>query len=298
VPAECLLLDASFAVELADERLGELLGGALGRLRAAVPALPVLVAAPEPPPRFVAAAFRAGAADVVDLESLDLPALRGALGRAAAEYRRRRDRQMLIDELRGIVDRFLRELVRAEKRAMELEEQIAPEEAEGESEAPPRVLVVDDEQAVADMLVDHLSRLGLAAETAGTGEQAIERMREARKWKQGFDLAIVDKNLPGMNGLETIARMRELVTSLPTMIMTGYSDEGSAVAAADLGVVGYVLKPFDDVRELAGRVKDAAARYAAERRQRRHLARIKARHKEFLDRYQKITAQLDRLKGG
>jgi AmiR/NasT family two-component response regulator len=79
-------------------------------------------------------------------------------------------------------------------------------------------------------------------------------------------------------------------------MMTGYSDEGSAMAAADLGVVGYVLKPFDDVRELALRVKDAAARFAAERRQRRHLARIKQRHKEFLERYRRIATELDRLK--
>jgi len=111
------------------------------------------------------------------------------------------------------------------------------------------------------------------------------------------DLALVDKQLPGIDGLATIAKLRELIPSLPIMVITGYSNEGTAIAAADLGVVGYVLKPFDDVRELATRVKDAAARYAAERRQRRHLARIKQRHAQFLERYKKITSELDRLRG-
>lgn len=297
VPAECLLLDASFATELKDDRLAELLGNALARLRVAVPTLPVVVAAAEPPPRFLAAAFRAGAADVLDLESVDEPALRAALARAGAEHRRRLERQARVDDLRAVVDQFLRELVRAEKRAIELEEQLAPEELESDVEGAARVLVVDDEPAVAELLQDHLARHGLSVEVAGSGEDALERLREARKWKAPIDLALVDKNLPGINGLELIARLRDLAPSLPTMLMTGYSDEGSAVAAADLGVVGYVLKPFDDVRELAGRVKDSAARYAAERRQRRHLARIKHRHKEFLERYKKITADLDRLKG-
>jgi CheY-like chemotaxis protein len=296
VPAECLILDASFATELKDDRLNELLGGALARLRAAVPALPVVVAAAEPPATFLGAAFRAGAADVLDLETIDQPSLHTSLRRAAAEHKRRLDRTARIDELRGIVEQFLRELVRAEKRALELEEQLAPEEGEGDVEGAPRVLVVDDEAAITEMLTDHLARLGLSVEQADSGEQAVERMRESKKWKQPIDLALVDKNLPGMNGIELITKLRELVPSLPTVMMTGYSDEGSAMAAADLGVVGYVLKPFDDVRELALRVKDAAARFAAERRQRRHLARIKQRHKEFLERYRRIATELDRLK--
>ncbi len=108
-------------------------------------------------------------------------------------------------------------------------------------------------------------------------------------------MALIDKNLPGIDGLETIRQLRHMNPSLPCMVMTGFSTKDSAIRAADLGVVGYVLKPFDDVRKLADRVQELASRFASERRERRFLARIKQRHAEFLDRYQKLSVEIERL---
>jgi DNA-binding NtrC family response regulator len=295
--AECMLLDASFATELPEARINEVLEAALAHVHAAAPEMPPLLMVSSPTIALVTAAFRAGAADVFDPATVEKAHLLRALGRARADYKRRMRRALLVGELRGVVDEFLRQLVKAERRVIELEESRAAEDAEVDSDSAPRVLVVDDEPAIVDLLVDHLGRAGLATVVADSGEKAIKRLEESHARKEPVDLAMVDKNLPGMDGLSTIKILRQRQPSLPTMIMTGFSNTESAVAAADLGVVGYVLKPFDDVRELAARVKALAARYATERRQRRHLGRIKQRHAQFLEKYVSITAQLDALKG-
>jgi DNA-binding NtrC family response regulator len=294
--AECMLLDASFATELPEARINEVLEAALAHVHAAAPEMPPLLMVSQPTIALVTAAFRAGAADVFDPATVEKVHLLRALGRARADYKRRMRRALLVGELRGVVDEFLRQLVKAERRVIELEESRAAEDAELDSDSAPRVLVVDDEPAIVDLLVDHLGRAGLATVVADSGEKAIKRLEESHSRKEPVDLAMVDKNLPGMDGLSTIRILRQKQPSLPTMIMTGFSNTESAVAAADLGVVGYVLKPFDDVRELAARVKALAARYATERRQRRHLGRIKQRHAQFLEKYVSITAQLDALK--
>jgi DNA-binding NtrC family response regulator len=295
--AECMLLDASFATELPEARINEVLEAALAHVHAAAPEMPPLLMVSSPTIALVTAAFRAGAADVFDPSTVEKAHLLRALGRARADYKRRMRRALLVGELRGVVDEFLRQLVKAERRVIELEESRAAEDAEVDSDSAPRVLVVDDEPAIVDLLVDNLGRVGLATVVADSGERAIKRLEESHSRKEPVDLAMVDKNLPGMDGLSTIKILRQRQPSLPTMIMTGFSNTESAVAAADLGVVGYVLKPFDDVRELAARVKALAARYATERRQRRHLGRIKQRHAQFLEKYVSITAQLDALKG-
>jgi CheY-like chemotaxis protein len=296
-PAECMLLDASFAAELPEARIPDVLENALSRVRIAAPDMPLLLMVTSPTPTLIATGFRAGAADVFDPSNVDKGVLVKALVRARADYRRRAQRSALVGELRQVVDEFLRQLVKAERRVIELEESLAPEEGGEDSESAPRVLLVDDEPAVLDLLVDSLGRLGLSTIVADSGELAISRLEEAQDKKRPIDLAMVDKNLPGIDGLMTIRELRKRQPSLPTMVMTGFSDAESAAAAADLGVVGYVLKPFDDVRELSARVNELATRYAAERRQRRHLSRIKQRHAQFLEKYVAITQQLDALKG-
>jgi DNA-binding NtrC family response regulator len=296
--AECMLLDASFATELPEARINEVLEAALAHVHAAAPEMPPLLMVTAPTITLVTAAFRAGAADVFDPATVEKQHLLRALARARADHRRRTKRAALVGELRGVVDEFLRQLVKAERRVLELEESRLTEESDVlDAESAPRVLVVDDEPAICELLVDQLAKVGLATVVADSGEKAIKRLEDAQTRKEPVDLAMVDKNLPGMDGLATIRALRQRQPSLPTMVMTGFSNTESAVAAADLGVVGYVLKPFDDVRELASRVKALAGRYAAERRQRRHLSRIKTRHAQFLEKYVSITAQLDALKG-
>ncbi len=106
-------------------------------------------------------------------------------------------------------------------------------------DGPPRVLVVDDEASIRDLLSKTLALADYDVDVAHDGRAAIERMRLF-----SYDLLITDLKMPGMDGLEVIHEARRLNASLPVIIITGFSTEASAIEAANLGVSGYLMKPF------------------------------------------------------
>jgi excisionase family DNA binding protein len=105
--------------------------------------------------------------------------------------------------------------------------------------APRRVLVADDEAAIRDLLAKALTMAEYVVETVADGRAALERLRV-----QNYDLLVVDLRMPGMGGLSLIRDARRLQAALKIIIITGYSNESSAIEAVNLGVTGYVTKPF------------------------------------------------------
>jgi excisionase family DNA binding protein len=103
----------------------------------------------------------------------------------------------------------------------------------------PRVLVVDDEASIRDLLSKTLALAEYDVDVAPDGRVALERLRLF-----GYDLLITDLRMPGMDGLTVINEARRLNESLPVIIITGFSTEASAIEAANLGVAGYLTKPF------------------------------------------------------
>lgn len=118
----------------------------------------------------------------------------------------------------------------------------------------PRILVVDDEQAVRDLLAKTLTMADYDVDAAPDGASAIDRLRAVE-----YDLLITDLKMPGMDGLSVIREARRSAPDLPVIIITGYSTEASAIEAINLGVAGYLTKPFRLPRILA-----AAARALGE----------------------------------
>lgn len=110
----------------------------------------------------------------------------------------------------------------------------------------PRILVVDDEQAVRDLLAKTLTMADYDVDAAPDGASAIERLRAVE-----YDLLITDLKMPGMDGLSVIREARRITPDLPVIIITGYSTEASAIEAINLGVAGYLTKPFRLPRILA-----------------------------------------------
>lgn len=110
----------------------------------------------------------------------------------------------------------------------------------------PRVLVVDDEQTVRDLVAKTLTMADYDVDTAADGPSAIDRLNTA-----SYDLLITDLKMPGMDGLSVIREVRRRSTELPIVIITGYSTEASAIEAINLGVSGYLTKPFRLPRVLA-----------------------------------------------
>lgn len=103
----------------------------------------------------------------------------------------------------------------------------------------PRVLVVDDERSVREMLAKALTRGNYAVETAEDGLSGLEILRDA-----DIDLLITDLRMPSMDGLALIRAARRVDSHLPVIVITGYPSEASAIEAINIGVSGYLTKPF------------------------------------------------------
>jgi excisionase family DNA binding protein len=114
----------------------------------------------------------------------------------------------------------------------------------------PRILVVDDEASIRDLLTSTLALAEYDVETAPDGRAAVTRLRAAT-----YDLLVTDLRLPGMDGLALIREARRLAPTLPVIIITAYSTEASAIDAINLGVQGYLTKPFRIAKILSAAAK-------------------------------------------
>lgn len=108
-----------------------------------------------------------------------------------------------------------------------------------------RVLVVDDEVNVLDILRDFLTDQNYYVETAGSGEEGIDKLRT-----QDFDLVVADINLPGIDGLEVVRSAKAHDENICIIVVTGFASTSTAIEALRQGAYDYVTKPFD-LREVA-----------------------------------------------
>jgi two-component system response regulator FlrC len=124
----------------------------------------------------------------------------------------------------------------------------------------PRGLVVDDEASIRDLLCKTLQLAEYEVETAPDGGAALTRLRAMGSYER-FDLVIADLKMPGMDGLTLIKEVKQLKLDLPVIIITGYSSEKAAIDAVNLGVSGYLTKPFriPQVLEAAAKALGAPA---------------------------------------
>jgi len=114
----------------------------------------------------------------------------------------------------------------------------------------PRILVVDDEASIRDLLAKTLALAEYDVDVAPDGRSALDRMRV-----YAYDLLIADLKMPGMDGLAVIREAKRYKSDLPVIIITGFSTESSAIEAVNLGVAGYLTKPFRVPQVLAAAAK-------------------------------------------
>jgi DNA-binding NtrC family response regulator len=104
----------------------------------------------------------------------------------------------------------------------------------------PRILIVDDDAGQRSLLNSFLQSQGFITATVDSGERALETLREG-----GFHMMISDVRMPGISGLETLRRAREINATLPVLLVTAYTDIRDAVDAMRDGAVNYLAKPID-----------------------------------------------------
>jgi two-component system response regulator PilR (NtrC family) len=104
-----------------------------------------------------------------------------------------------------------------------------------------KILVVEDEKSMRDLLGLMLRKEGYDVETAESGDSALERMGPG----QPFDLVISDISMPGVSGLELLRQLRSLSGEIEVILMTAFGSKQTAIEALNLGATYYVEKPFD-----------------------------------------------------
>ena len=112
------------------------------------------------------------------------------------------------------------------------------------------VLIVEDDKHIRHVLAETLRGMGLEVEAFATGELALARASD-----QNFCLALVDVNLPGIKGIETLRRLRTIDAKLPVVMMTAYHTHDTILAAQTSGAVDFLCKPF-----LPAHVREAVER--------------------------------------
>lgn len=103
-----------------------------------------------------------------------------------------------------------------------------------------QVLVVDDERDIREGSERILKRAGFLVVTASRGEEALERLATARS-----DIVLLDLKMPGIDGMEVLARIRELDTSILVIVITGYATVETAIEAMKKGAYDFIPKPFE-----------------------------------------------------
>jgi putative two-component system response regulator len=103
----------------------------------------------------------------------------------------------------------------------------------------PRVLIVDDEPVICDLISEDLSELGYLCEVALDGNSALQKLA-----KEDFDITLLDIRLPGISGIELLKEIRSKYSSAVIMI-TAIDDVNTAVESMKLGALDYIVKPFN-----------------------------------------------------
>jgi DNA-binding NtrC family response regulator len=144
------------------------------------------------------------------------------------------------------------------------------------SRTPVRLLIVDDDEQMRRTLVGRFERKGLTVVSAGSGEEAVELAAKTR-----CDVAVLDLHLPGMNGVELLAKLKERQPDLEALLLTAHSSVETAVLAMKKGAYDYLIKPFH-LPDLEVHIQKAYEKVQLVRRDQRwlqHVHREAPRHR-------------------
>jgi CheY-like chemotaxis protein len=106
--------------------------------------------------------------------------------------------------------------------------------------APSRILVVDDQKGVRQLLETFFTEQGMVTYLASNGEEALALMVDHQP-----DLVLMDVKMPVMDGVEALARMKEICPEQQVLMMTAYADEEKISQLLELGAVDCLVKPLD-----------------------------------------------------
>lgn len=165
------------------------------------------------------------------------------------------------------------------------------------SEDQHRLLIVEDDQVLREMLEHYLKTDLTTVDLAVNGREGYEKHKQ-----NSYDLIITDLNMPEMTGIELVRNVREFDDFVEFIIITGYATLESAVEAIKIGAFDYIVKPFK-LDELRVAIKNACDKLTLKKSNRALLQKLESFHEE-IDRYklnqattytEKITREMENL---
>jgi DNA-binding NtrC family response regulator len=117
-----------------------------------------------------------------------------------------------------------------------------------------RVLLVDDEQEFTEVLSQRMESRGVGVDTAASGPEALKKSKD-----RPYDAIILDLAMPGMDGIETLKRLRESNPDLQVILLTGHATLQKGVEAIKLGAMDFLEKPAE-IEKLLEKIRQAKAR--------------------------------------
>lgn len=262
-------------------------------LRESDPDVQILIATDGGLPEPLAIALEAGASGVVDVAA-DPAFLAHRVHEAWIDFLKVSGERELLMRLRDLNEDFLRNVIALEKRNIELTEQLQgaaklsdtmsllPESADDVRE---RILVVDDEETICDLVTIALD--GYDVKSVLDGKAAQDELTVAT-----YHLVITDKNLPGCSGLEVIKAAKASNPDTDVIMMTGYASKEAAIEALNLGASGFLEKPFD-LPVLIGKVEEVLGKQRERLKKRHYMRLIKSRNQSFLAQYGAIRTDIE-----
>jgi putative nucleotidyltransferase with HDIG domain len=158
---------------------------------------------------------------------------------------------------------------------------------------PKKLLIVDDERSVREVLAEGLAAMGYETLSAGSADEAFEHAR-----REPVHLVLTDIEMPGANGLELLARLKEHDPELDVVMVTGVIDATTAIGAIRQGASDYVTKPFnlDEVQIVIDRRLEKRRLILENRAYQEHLEElVEQRTQEVLEKKQQVEQLYEEL---
>ena len=150
----------------------------------------------------------------------------------------------------------------------------------------PRILIVDDEEVVRDVLQRILKEAGYDATVAVDGEHAIDTL-----YQEEHEVVLLDIKMPGMTGIEVLGKLTDEWPDICVIMITAVMDAQTAVKAMKLGALDYITKPFDR-DDVVQKVHEAITKWHQKLKDRHHYLELK---EKFRDQTQRMQAQFIEL---
>jgi DNA-binding NtrC family response regulator len=260
----------------------------IAALKAASPTTMIVAMTPRRSYDDAVDAVRAGAVDLILKAPDSVQYLKERVLAAAGRSVGRREVDSVLDEIKTVHEEFLQHFMEAERRAIDLQDQVAGRDASRASGMEElRVLVIDEVDDLVTALYDAKPK-GFAFTHATSGGEGLDRVSSSL-----FHYAMIAQDISDLPATTIARTIRNQHPDTVVLTFLGPADNGHVELVETHGTRP-VVKPFTEASQLVGRLDDLAAAWRAKAKERRYTQAFRERHYDFLRRYVEIKTKIER----